>query len=113
MLSPEMLMQLQALGSLEGTPGLGMMPQMANYAAMPGGPMVAGPPAPQGGAPAAPPSQPFPINAATMAALGAASMGMRAGQRPPAPNAGLGAIPARAPGGFQPTYNRLPGGGGR
>jgi hypothetical protein len=111
-MSPEMLAMLQqalgGMGGMQGTPGLGAMPDMAQYV-MPGGPQVAGPPAPGGAAPQGPQ---FPWNAAALAGLGAAGMGLRAGQRPAGPMAGTPSVAARAPGGFQPTYNRLPGGRG-
>jgi hypothetical protein len=109
-MSPELLAALQSLGGMGATPGLGAMPGMAHNMAMPGGPLVAGPPGPEGAATA---PGAFPWNATALAALGAAGMGLRAGQRPPGPMAGTPSVAARAPGGFQPTYNRLPGSGAR
>lgn len=138
-MDPAMWMQvLQALGGMQGAPGMGMMPQMAQAAQMPGGPLVAGPPGPGGigpvtgglptqapppldpqagaimgaaqGGPKAP-QQGFPINASVLAALGAASAGLQAGRPGPAPMAGTPQVAARAPGGFSPVYNRLPGRG--
>lgn len=108
-MSPELLAALQGLGGMQGTPGLGMMPDMAQMAMQPGGPLVAGPPgqaAPGGVDPAT--GRPFPWNAAALAALGAAGMGLRAGQRPNQP-ASAPNVATRAPGGFQPVYARLPG----
>jgi hypothetical protein len=117
-LDPQMLMALQALGQMQGMPGLGAMPQMAQMASAPGGPLVAGPPT-EAQAPMVDPSlggaakgpAPFPINAAVLAALGAGAGGLQAGRRPPAPMAGTPSVAARAPGGFSPVYNRLPGRG--
>lgn len=100
------LMALQALGDMGSTPGLGAMPGMAQQVAQPGGPMVAGPQTaqPQAG-------KPFPINASILAALGAGAAGLQAGRPGPAPMAGAPSVAARAPGGFNPVYNRLPGRG--
>jgi hypothetical protein len=137
-MDPGMWLQImQALGGMQGAPGLGMAPGMAAGAAQPGGPIAAGPPPPGGmpggmlptvapppldpqagammpgvaqGGPKAP-GQGFPINAATLAALGAASAGLQAGRPGPAPMAGTPSVAARAPGGFSPVYNRLPGRG--
>jgi hypothetical protein len=53
----------------------------------------------------------FPINAATLAALGAINAGLQAGRPGPAPMAGTPHVATRAPGGFSPVYNRLPGRG--
>ena len=89
--SPDMLMALQGLGQMPGTPGLGAMPDMAQYALM-NSAHVQGPGIP-GVTPgdAVPPKQtPFPIDAALLAGLGAASMGLRGGaSRPPAPGGSL------------------------
>ena len=100
-MSQELIAILQSLGGMQGAPGIGAMPQMAASVTQPGSPLM---PA-QGG-------QQFPWNASALAALGAAGMGLRAGQRQPMA-AGSPNVTTRAPGGFQPVYNSLPGGRGR
>lgn len=86
MFSPEMLAQLQALGGMQGMLGLGDMPQVA-LGALQQSPHMYGPPG-MGGTLAG--GKPFPVDAAVLAALGAAGMGLRGGQqRGPAPSGGL------------------------
>lgn len=110
-LSPEMLQWLAQLQGLQGVPGMVAPAGMSDAVLASGIPQQAGPPLPADMVPqTADQGQRFPMNAALLAGLGAAGMGLRAGQRPPAIAAGTPSVPARAPGGFNPTYNRLPGG---
>lgn len=78
-LTPDMLMALQALGQQPNGMGFGQMPQMAQTV-MDGSMNSFGPGGPGGPGPmSGTPETPFPTDAAILAGLGAAGMGLRSG----------------------------------
>lgn len=107
--TPEMLAALQGLAQMPGAPGIGGMPDMAQFAlqnsAHAQGPGI---PGLTPGAAVPPKETPFPIDAALLAGLGAAGMGLRTGaSRPPAPTGSL-PVASQAGRGLQAAPFALP-----